>query len=424
MEKGLAFLGDGKYDALLLDLSLPDAHGIETLIIAQKKNPNIPILIMTGLDDKEIALEAVRKGAQDYIVKGQVDGQLLVRSINYAIERKKTQEALRNSEEKLRRILESSPDAITVSDVCARIIDCNQSTLAMLGYSEKEEVIGRQLYDLISRKDQERAMEDMKKTMIQGWIRNAEYGFITRDGREFPAEVSASLVRDITGAPASVVAVSKDITERKRSEALMRQYVEDLERSNTELKHDMERLIDRVGKRIEDAGISDVTSLAEEEKGIFLYTVDDEERAYSRFASMMDRGLPVLAITRRAPARLHRLLERDLETIWLTTNRVPEQVCVDPSNITKLSIILKEFYEHASGGVVLFEGIEYLLSNIGFRDFLNLIQFLNDRISLGEGSIYLVVDMEVLDERDARYLQRECLLPGKGPETISQRVHG
>lgn len=84
-------LAEERFDALLLDLSLPDAHGLETVTLARQAAPDVPIIVLTGLDDQEVALRAVQEGAQDYLVKGEVTGGLLMRSIRYAIERHRLQ---------------------------------------------------------------------------------------------------------------------------------------------------------------------------------------------------------------------------------------------------------------------------------------------------------------------------------------------
>jgi signal transduction histidine kinase len=76
-------------DVLLLDLSLPDAHGLDTVQRASEAAPDVPIIVLTGLDDQTVALQAVQAGAQDYLVKGQFDATLLTRSIRYAMERKR-----------------------------------------------------------------------------------------------------------------------------------------------------------------------------------------------------------------------------------------------------------------------------------------------------------------------------------------------
>ena len=82
------------FDAVLLDLSLPDAQGLETIGQLAEAAPSLPIVVLTGLADEEIAMEAVRRGAQDYLLKGQTDARTVGRVIHYAIDRKQAEEAL------------------------------------------------------------------------------------------------------------------------------------------------------------------------------------------------------------------------------------------------------------------------------------------------------------------------------------------
>jgi len=90
-DTGLEYLGKENFAAVLLDLSLPDTRGIDTVVRMQREVGAMPIVVLTGLDDDSMALEAVRAGAQDYLIKGEIDGKLLVRSLSYAIERKRLQ---------------------------------------------------------------------------------------------------------------------------------------------------------------------------------------------------------------------------------------------------------------------------------------------------------------------------------------------
>jgi signal transduction histidine kinase len=98
-------------DAVLLDLSLPDAHGLDTIRRIRSHAPGVPIVVLTGLDDEEAAVNAVEQGAQDYLIKGQVDGQLLVRSLRYAIQRHRSEEALKERNREL-LILRNISEAI------------------------------------------------------------------------------------------------------------------------------------------------------------------------------------------------------------------------------------------------------------------------------------------------------------------------
>ncbi|MFA5044118.1 MAG: response regulator [Kiritimatiellia bacterium] len=86
---GLAALERGGIDVVLLDLTLPDSSGHDTFTLLAKHVPTIPVIVLTGMDDKEMAIRIVQEGAQDYLVKSLVDYTMLTRSIRYAIERKR-----------------------------------------------------------------------------------------------------------------------------------------------------------------------------------------------------------------------------------------------------------------------------------------------------------------------------------------------
>ena len=97
LSRGMQCLAGGEIDVVLLDLGLPDGRGISTFSVLHKHSPDVPVIVLTGHDDEELAIEAVQKGAQDYLVKGKVDGGLLRRSIRYAIERQKLSTQLKQS---------------------------------------------------------------------------------------------------------------------------------------------------------------------------------------------------------------------------------------------------------------------------------------------------------------------------------------
>lgn len=95
LEAALQWLNANNCDIILLDLSLPDSHGLETIVRTCTQAPTIPIIVLTGLDDETLAISAMQEGAQDYLVKGQVNSNMLARSMRYAIERKRAEQALK-----------------------------------------------------------------------------------------------------------------------------------------------------------------------------------------------------------------------------------------------------------------------------------------------------------------------------------------
>lgn len=106
LDKGLKCIENDKFDVILLDLNLPDSFGIDTFIKAYNSAPHLPIVILSGAADEEAATDAVHEGAQDYLMKGEVDGKLLARSIFYAIERKQIEEELVKHRDHLEELVE------------------------------------------------------------------------------------------------------------------------------------------------------------------------------------------------------------------------------------------------------------------------------------------------------------------------------
>lgn len=94
LSDGISQLDKNRFDAILLDLSLPDAFGLPTIRHVNATNPSIPVVVLSGVTDQTLALQAVQQGAQDYLVKGQGHPELLARSVRYAIERKRSEERL------------------------------------------------------------------------------------------------------------------------------------------------------------------------------------------------------------------------------------------------------------------------------------------------------------------------------------------
>jgi signal transduction histidine kinase len=117
LSKALEYAGTERFDIVLLDLGLPDSDGLATLHTMRRQTEELPILVLTGYNDEQTALNAIREGAQDYLIKGQTDKNLLTCSIKYAVERKKTENALNKLNDTLeRQVLERTSHVTSVNE--------------------------------------------------------------------------------------------------------------------------------------------------------------------------------------------------------------------------------------------------------------------------------------------------------------------
>ena len=135
---------------------------------------------------------------------------------------KRAEEALRESEEKIRNLFESVADGIFVIDLNGAYTEGNEKLLEMMGFSSKDEILEKNAFEFIAPRDIDRAAVDMQRALEQGSVARLEYTVVRTDGSEFPAEVSAKMVKDASGNPVGFIASIRDITERKRAEEALR----------------------------------------------------------------------------------------------------------------------------------------------------------------------------------------------------------
>lgn len=126
LESGLKLLSAEPFDVILLDLMLPDSQGLETVLSVRRRSPEVPIVVLTGLRDESLALDALEHGAQDYQVKGNLKGGELKRAISHAVERQRLLTGLRN-------VIEGAPDGMVIVDGGGTIRYVNAAAQALLG---------------------------------------------------------------------------------------------------------------------------------------------------------------------------------------------------------------------------------------------------------------------------------------------------
>ncbi len=222
---GLSLLEKGTFDVLFLDLGLTDSNGLETLGKFQDKAPNLPIVILVGPADEGLAAQAMGLGAQDYLVKGQFDGPILSRSLRYAIERKKGEEALRESEARLCGIASAALDAVILIDNNGMVTFWNDAATRMFGYT-REEIAGKYpLSSIIPDRHADTFLKGLEAFRLTGEGplvgRVYEIEAKRKDRTEFPAELSLAALR-LKG-KWNAIGIVRDITGRKGLEVELRQ---------------------------------------------------------------------------------------------------------------------------------------------------------------------------------------------------------
>jgi DNA-binding response OmpR family regulator len=140
-------LAEGTTDIILLDLGLPDAQGLEAVRRAHLAAPRMPLVVLTGIDDESLAARALKEGAGDYLIKGQIEPRSLLRALRYAIERKVMEEALFTEKEQAQVTLNSIGDAVISSDASGKITFLNLAAETMTGWRWSE-AAGRPVTDV------------------------------------------------------------------------------------------------------------------------------------------------------------------------------------------------------------------------------------------------------------------------------------
>ena len=216
LRDGIESLSNNEFDAILLDLNLPDSDGIDTLLKLEPEKRNIAIIVLTGMDDEELASEALRYGAQDYLVKGNFSPELLIKSIYYAIERNESKIALQESEENYRILVDNQSDLIVKVDLEGKFLFVSKSYCKMFGKTE-EELIGKNFLPLVHHDDREKTETAMKNLFYPPYTAYMEQRAYTKEGWKWLAWVDTAIL-DKNNNIKSIIGVGRDIDERKKAE--------------------------------------------------------------------------------------------------------------------------------------------------------------------------------------------------------------
>ncbi len=230
LSTGLEALAQGNVDVILLDLSLPDSQGVSTVVSITAHAPTVPIVVMTGLDNETVTTGALRARAQDYLIKGEFDSNLLARAIRYAIERQRAEVVLAGRERRFRALIENSSDGIVLVNTEGNALYASPSISRILGYSTQEIVASGIRLDLVHPDYVDYTLNLMAELLRQpGKPVTGQYRFRHKDGSWQWLDIVAQNLLDEPSVRAIVVNY-RDITDRVQAEEKLRLSDEILER--------------------------------------------------------------------------------------------------------------------------------------------------------------------------------------------------
>jgi diguanylate cyclase (GGDEF)-like protein/PAS domain S-box-containing protein len=218
-------LADREVDLILLDLGLPDAEGVTAVRRVRIAAPRVPLVVLTGRDDEALAAQALQEGAQDYLIKGQIDSRGLLRALRYAIERKTMEEALFVEKERAQVTLNSIGDAVVCTNISGEITFLNLVAEKMTGWSWQD-AAGRpmaEVFKILDAATREPTSNPMAAAMGQDRTVHLPSNciLVRRDGFETPIEDSVAPIHNREGKATGAVIVFRDVSTARAMAAQM-----------------------------------------------------------------------------------------------------------------------------------------------------------------------------------------------------------
>lgn len=220
LEQAFAILKEQLHNLIFLDLSLPDSEGIESFISLQKKAAHLPIIVLSGLTDVNIALESISLGAQDYLVKGEYTDKLLAKTIQYSIERKRNELKLFESNKRYELLSQATNDTIWDWDLATNLITWNDGIRTIFGYKHTE--INNEIawwHQNIHPEDRERVITKINRHVEAGlktW--KDEYRFRCINGSYKYVYDRGFILFDKDNKPSRLIGAMQDLTDRRKLE--------------------------------------------------------------------------------------------------------------------------------------------------------------------------------------------------------------
>jgi signal transduction histidine kinase len=254
LSAGLTRVAGGDIDVLLLDLGLPDSQGLAALSKIHALAPALPVVVLSGAGDEQLGVEAVQAGAQDYLVKSHVNNHLLTRSLRYAIERKRADEALRDSEERLRLAMTAAEEVIWEYRPKTGFVRWNK-TDQVVSQGEPETGSSTELWARrVHAEDRERVFGSLFEALKgPALLWSEEYRSLGADGECSNIYDRAVIVRDSSGEAIRAVGAMLDITGLKRAEEALQESNRKLHQLSRDLLRSQDQERRRIARELHDS---------------------------------------------------------------------------------------------------------------------------------------------------------------------------
>ena len=249
LEKAFELSSVENFNIILLDLYLNDKQGLSTLKSVRAHEPNLPIIVLTDNNDVEMAVNAVRFGAQDYLIKHNLDSHLLSLAIRYAVERKRTERFQREQLHFLQSVMDNIPSPLYIKDTNLVYGACNVAFENLMGLN-KEQIIGKSVFDLFEDKSSEVIRERELELLSGERTRIYELPLPGMNEEVIDMIFHETIHKRADDSLAGLIGVAMDITDMKNIEKSLKEAKENLENKIEERTHELKTTNEKLKKQI------------------------------------------------------------------------------------------------------------------------------------------------------------------------------
>ena len=299
-------------------------------------------------------------------------------------ENKKTQEELTQ----LHTAVRMSTDSIIITDIDGNITDANEAAVSIYRTLRREEVIGRNIMDIVVPEDRKRVSASVEEALQKGYAGNREYDFIAEDGTRITVETNMALIKTAEGTPIGIVSISRDITERKKAEREMKKKL---------MKYDLK------------------------EGTVHLVKEHMPSKSVEAFKDLLTVGYPGLAISRTPKGGFAGRVEEKFRHLWIAEKGGKDSILPDLDEIRQTIEALTK------PTAVFIDRLDYLLSKTGFEKILFFIQNLREIAYIKSHVVIISLDHTILKNNELKQIEKETervepLYKTKLPEELIEVV--